>query len=214
MSCYILADNQDVTRYALEKLIQQDEEHTIRYTADRIGLIALLQECEHAVVVVDYTLFDFLDEQQLMNTSERFSMTRWIIFSDELSESFLRRVIYTSNAFSVVFKDCSLLTICDALRLTAQGKRYVCQRAMEMVQAHPADNEDDRHVLTMTEKDIVIAIAMGKTTKEIAQERISSIHTINTHRKNIFRKLKVNTAHEVIKYALRAGWVDAADFQI
>ena len=51
-------------------------------------------------------------------------------------------------------------------------------------------------------------------TKEIATERFSSIHTITTHRKNIFRKLKVNTAHEVIKYALRAGWVDPSDFYI
>ena len=42
----------------------------------------------------------------------------------------------------------------------------------------------------------------------------SSVHTITTHRKNIFRKLGVNTAHEVIKYALRAGLVDSSEFYI
>jgi DNA-binding CsgD family transcriptional regulator len=69
-------------------------------------------------------------------------------------------------------------------------------------------------VLTETETEIVKAIAQGKTTKEIAEERFSSIHTITTHRKNIFRKLGVNTAHEVIKYALRAGLVDSSEFYI
>jgi len=69
-------------------------------------------------------------------------------------------------------------------------------------------------VLTATEMEIVKAIAKGKTTKEIAEERISSIHTITTHRKNIFRKLGVNTAHEVIKYAIRKGWVDPTEFYI
>jgi DNA-binding CsgD family transcriptional regulator len=60
----------------------------------------------------------------------------------------------------------------------------------------------------------VRAIAQGKTTKEIAIERFASVHTITTHRKNIFRKLGVNTAHEVIKYALRAGLVDSSEFYI
>ena len=54
----------------------------------------------------------------------------------------------------------------------------------------------------------------GKLTKEIAYERGSSIHTINSHRKNIFRKLNVNCAHDAIKYALRAGLVDQAEFYI
>ena len=74
--------------------------------------------------------------------------------------------------------------------------------------------EKEPDVLTSTELEIVKAIAQGKTTKEIANERFSSVHTINTHRKNIFRKLKVNTAHEVIKYALRAGLVNPSEFYI
>lgn len=69
-------------------------------------------------------------------------------------------------------------------------------------------------LLTKTETEIVRAIAQGKTTKEIAAERFSSIHTITTHRKNIFRKLGINTAHEATKYALRAGLVDPSEFYI
>ena len=44
--------------------------------------------------------------------------------------------------------------------------------------------------------------------------RFSSFHTINTHRKNIFRKLSVNNAHEATKLALRAGLVDSAEYYI
>ncbi len=57
-------------------------------------------------------------------------------------------------------------------------------------------------------------IAMGLTTREIAEKRFSSFHTVNTHRKNIFRKLGVNTIHEATKYALRAGLIDASDYYI
>ena len=77
-----------------------------------------------------------------------------------------------------------------------------------------APQHEERINLTKTETDVLIAIAQGMTTKEIAEKRFSSFHTINTHRKNIFRKLGVNNVHEATKYALRAGLIDAADYYI
>ena len=74
-------------------------------------------------------------------------------------------------------------------------------------------NMDD-HLLTQTEKNILKEIALGKTTKEIAAEKNLSFHTINSHRKNIFRKLGVNNVHEATKYAMRAGIVDLAEYYI
>ena len=73
--------------------------------------------------------------------------------------------------------------------------------------------QEDR-LLTPTEKIILKEIALGKTTKEIAAEKNLSFHTINSHRKNIFRKLGVNNVHEAIKYAMRAGIVDLAEYYI
>ena len=86
--------------------------------------------------------------------------------------------------------------------------RYLSQRALESIITQQQEEEKVNKILTQTETEIVKAIAQGKTTKEIAAERFASIHTITTHRKNIFRKLGVNTAHDVIKYALRAGIVN------
>ena len=74
--------------------------------------------------------------------------------------------------------------------------------------------EVERVKLTKTEMEVLRDIALGLTTKEIAEKRFSSFHTINTHRKNIFRKLNVNNVHEATKYALRAGMVDAAEYYI
>lgn len=66
-----------------------------------------------------------------------------------------------------------------------------------------------------TDRKIILKeIALGKTTKEIAAEKNLSFHTINSHRKNIFRKLGVNNVHEAIKYAMRAGIVDLAEYYI
>jgi len=213
MGKYIIADNQEITRFALESLLRQDEQNKIYRAYDKNSLVAQLKEHEHAVVILDYTLFDFADEDQLLIVGERFALSQWLIISDELTPQFLKRVVYSSHQFSIVFKDGPMNDLREALSSIKRHERYISQRALETIITHQNDSEKPG-ILTATEVEIVKAIALGKTTKEIAEERFSSIHTITTHRKNIFRKLGVNTAHEVIKYAIRAGLVDASEFYI
>jgi len=214
MRNYIIADNQDLTRYALESLLQKDEENNVYRAFDRAGLVTLLKEHESAVVLLDYTLFDFADEDQLLIIAERFSLSDWILISDELTPQFIRRVVYSSHQFSVVFKDGPLSEVREALNAVSRHTRYLSQRALEIVITQQQEDDKSENILTATETEIVKAIAQGKTTKEIAAERFSSIHTVTTHRKNIFRKLGINTAHEAVKYALRAGLIDPSEFYI
>ena len=214
MRKYIVADNQELTRFALESLLQKDEENVVYRAFDRAGLVELLKEHESAVVLLDYTLFDFADEDQLLIIAERFCLSDWILISDELTPQFIRRVVYSSHQFSVVFKDGPMSEMREALNAVNRHTRYLSQRALETIITQQQQGEETPSILTTTELEIVKAIAQGKTTKEIAAERFSSIHTVTTHRKNIFRKLGINTAHEVIKYALRAGLVDSSEFYI
>lgn len=212
MAKYILADNRELTRFALENLIRQ-KEGVVYKTSNKAGLVELLKEHENAIVLLDYTLFDFADVDQLLIVGERFALAQWILISEDLTPAFLRRVVYSSHQFSIVFKDEPLSSVREALQAASNHKRFFSQKALETIISQQ-EEEERPSILTETEIEIVKAIAQGKTTKEIAEERFSSIHTINTHRKNIFRKLKINTAHEVVKYALRAGLIDSSEFYI
>ncbi len=221
MGNYILADNQALTRYAFERILQCEDgvtppsqrKNVIYQASDKAGLMQLLKEHESAIVVLDYSLFDFADIDQLLIVSERFPLSHWLLVSDDLSPVFLRRVVYSSSQFSIVFKDASLAEVREALQSAGHHDRYISQRVLEVIITQQQE-EDATDILTATEREIVRAIAQGKTTKEIAAERYLSVHTVTTHRKNIFRKLGVNTAHEVVKYALRAGLLDASEFYI
>jgi len=214
MGTYIIADNQELTRLALISLIKQDPSARLFVASDKASLVEQLKEHESATVLLDYTLFDFADADQLLIVGERFALSQWILISDELTLGFMRRVVFSSHQFSILFKDGPLSEVREALQTVARHQRYICQRAMETIIARQQEDDEQKGILTETEKEIVRAIAQGKTTKEIANERFSSIHTVTTHRKNIFRKLGINTAHEAVKYALRAGLVDPSDFYI
>ena len=136
MGTYIIADNQELTAFAVESLLSRNLHHTLLHAHNKTELLTLLKQHEHAVVLLDYTLFDFGDEESLLIVSERFAMTRWILLSDELSEKFLRRIVYASHRFSVVFKDQPMKALRDALAYADRDERYISQRATEMILLH------------------------------------------------------------------------------
>lgn len=217
MRTLVLADNQDITRAGILYLCDKIPGLGIAGEAtDRKELIRLLSVYPEAIVVLDYTLFDLGGADELIILQARFRQASWILFSDDLSEDFIRRVVFSSEAFGILLKDAPLDEIQTALQSAIRAERFICRRIANLLQNRKTDRNElhERPVLTATERDILKAIAQGKTTKEIAAVRFSSIHTITTHRKNIFRKLEVNNVHEATRYALRAGIIDAAEYYI
>lgn len=208
----LIADNQGITQAGLMFLLQSVSEAESRTVADKAGLIEELKSCPNSVVIVDYTLFDINDVAELLVLGDRFPNVCWLLFSDDLSTEFIRLVVASSIRFGVVLKDSPLSEIRLAISTAIAGQRYICQRVTE--QLLKPEKKEEKIKLTATETDILKDIALGMTTKEIAEKRFSSFHTINTHRKNIFRKLGVNNVHEATKYALRAGLVDSAEYYI
>lgn len=209
----LLADKQDITRAGLTFVIEKMEGLETKYVEDKTELMLALRETENTVVILDYTLFDINDAAELLILNQRFPYTRWLLFSEDLSADFVRVLIASSSMFSVLLKESPLMEIKEAIRFCVDSKRFVCQRMMEVLLT-PRQEVEEKVNLTKTETEILKDIALGMTTKEIAEKRFSSFHTVNTHRKNIFRKLGVNNVHEATKYALRAGLVDSAEYYI
>lgn len=209
-----LADNQDITRAGMMYVCQEFDGTVMHRAEDKTELIEQLRQQEEAVVILDYTLFDINDVEELEILHQRFPKVQWILFSVDLSNDFVRRVIAISSHFSVLLKESPIQEIRECLIYAQRHQRYICQRMTELLLAPQVSQVDEEVKLTPTEIEILKDIALGQTTKEIAERRFSSFHTVNTHRKNIFRKLGVNNVHEATKYALRAGLVDSAEYYI
>lgn len=214
---FIIADNQDITKAGILFLLEGVKETgSISEASNKAELVRAIRQKSKSVVILDYTLFDFSGVDELFVLAERFPEVNWLLFSDELSEDFLRRtIINSSRSFGVVMKDSSKEEILSALQCAVKGERFICNHVSNLLLNSRLNAPAvESTLLTNTEKVILKEIALGKTTKEIAAERNLSFHTINSHRKNIFRKLQVNNVHEATKYAMRAGIVDLAEYYI
>lgn len=222
MKAIIIADNQDITNAGLRYILSQQKTPFLLLEANnKKELIALLLNYPDAIIIIDYTLFDFESSNDLLLVHERFKNSQWMLFSQELSLAFLKNILYSSESFSVINKDSSKEEILTAIRFIERKERFVCNditnqllaETMNQSQILLSSSECDK-VLTQSEKSILKEIALGKTTKEIAAEKNLSFHTINSHRKNIFRKIGVNNVHEATKYAMKAGIIDLTEYYI
>ncbi|MDR1601071.1 MAG: response regulator transcription factor [Tannerella sp.] len=214
MKTFILADNQYVTREGIAAVLVREN------LAGRIAAVGRLKELQEklgeypdAVVVLDYSLFDFSSQQQMLAVKAKAKESRWILFSNELSERFLRYVLLQDDTMSIVMKHDGGEEILAALQNASYHGTYICDYAAHVLKDHvPPPGVPD--VLTSSEKNILREIALGKTTKEIAWEKHLSFHTVNSHRKNIFRKIEVNSIQEAIRYAISSGIIDMSDYYI
>ncbi|MBB3188326.1 response regulator transcription factor [Microbacter margulisiae] len=212
---FILFDNQEITHLGIKTLLAKTfPSHVTTDVYTKSDLRTVLRQTSETIVILDYTLADFNDIGELLNMAQRYPLTRWIIFSDELSLEFLRRIDTSSETISVLLKEASLDECKTAIRLNIAQKRYLDERTIQTIAENNLDYSQNKPILSETEQSILRMMSLGKTTKEIAAEKNLSFHTINTHRKNIFHKLEVNNIHEATKYALRAGILSVAEYMI
>ena len=66
--------------------------------------------------------------------------------------------------------------------------------------------------LTVREREIVKLIAEGKSSKEIGELLFISSRTVQHHRANIMRKLRVKKTTDLVKYAIQKGYIMASAF--
>ncbi|NDR56484.1 response regulator transcription factor [Aliiruegeria sabulilitoris] len=106
------------------------------------------------------------------------------------------------GARGYVLKDVPTEQIKDAIDRVMAGERYLCTGASDSLK--PA-TESGREPLTSREQTILLQLAQGKSNKEVAHILDISVRTVETHRKNIKRKLGISSTAGLTRYALEHG---------
>jgi len=209
ISAYILADNQPLTRLGWISLLMQKMKQTD---------VLLAESKAELKICLQKNFFDLEGVDELAAFATKYSKTVWLSVSDNVSERVVHQLTHALPSVSIVLKTSPEEELLTALTVTASGKKYYCSEALDILLGNKLRNvrsEKKLHTsLTATEKEIIHLLAQGKTTKDIANERCLSPHTVITHRKNIFRKLEINTVYELTKYAIKNGLEDFTEYYI
>lgn len=215
---FIIVEKVDLYRLGISCVIQNL--YTQSHVMSAFGfkeLKKMLESNPEAIVIADIESLENDKLDELIELSIFHHATNWLFTSEFLDESFLVGLSTSFEKANFVLKTNDYDQIASAIKSTSAGKKYVSSEALQILlngHIRKSENLAKKGLLTPTEQELIILFAQGKTAKEIAELRFLSYHTVNTHRKNIFRKLDVNNVQELIKYALKNGLVDLTEYYI
>ncbi|PKP73576.1 MAG: DNA-binding response regulator [Alphaproteobacteria bacterium HGW-Alphaproteobacteria-6] len=132
---------------------------------------------------------------------ERLPDTRILILSMHDSAEYIATAL-RHGAMGYVLKDVPTEEVKLAIDRVMAGQRYLCTGASASLNPGTADG---REPLTGREQTILLELAQGRSNKDVAAALDISVRTVETHRKNIKRKLGIATTAGLTRYALEHG---------
>jgi two-component system NarL family response regulator len=132
---------------------------------------------------------------------ERRPETRILILSMHDSPEYISTAL-SHGARGYVLKDVPTEEIKAAIDRVMAGETYLCTGAKKSLSPRIADG---REPLTDREQTILLQLAQGKSNKEVALTLDISVRTVETHRKNIKRKLGIASTAGLTRYAMEHG---------
>ncbi|MDA7967188.1 response regulator transcription factor [Ruegeria sp.] len=132
---------------------------------------------------------------------ERLPATRILILSMHDSPEYISTAL-SHGAKGYILKDVPTDEIKQAIDAVMRGEQYLCTGASGSLAPKQGNT---REALTGREQTILLELAQGKSNKEVALALDISVRTVETHRKNIKRKLGISSTAGLTRYAMEHG---------
>lgn len=212
----IIADSQFLVVEALKKLIGEDNQYLLAgVAATQHDLYQILDMIGIGLLITDFDGIDFSGIDDLKQIVQKYPQIAILILTNIITKAEFAGLTKLGIR-NIIYKTADRDELFSAIEATLKGKKYYSDEIFDLfldlsVTKFSADAQ--KH-LTASEIEIVKLISEGLTTKEIAARRNISYHTVNTHRKNIFKKVEVSNTSELIMHAIKAGWIDNIEYYI
>jgi DNA-binding CsgD family transcriptional regulator len=134
----------------------------------------------------------------------------YVLYNEQFRSIKMRVIVLTQkNELSPITQNFSLCTI-DINQPVSEIVHQLEKKFLSKIKQKTTENQE---ALSIREIDVLKLVATGLMNKQIADSLCISSHTVISHRKNITRKLGINTVSGLTVYALINGMITADDLQ-
>ncbi|WP_243094220.1 response regulator transcription factor [Thermus thalpophilus] len=168
--------------------------------------LALLEGLEADLAILDVSLPDCTGIDLCRTLKARFPRLRLLALSMHEDPEYVRGFLQAGGE-GYVSKAAVDHELVDAVLAVARGERYLnpslaMRLAMEMVQG-----EVKEEGLSPREEEVLRLLAQGLSHKEVAERLAISEKTVATYRERGMEKLGLKTRSDLLRYAVRRGWL-------
>jgi len=146
--------------------------------------------------------------------SKKYPKTKVLVLTQHEKEEYVHAIL-SSGGSGYLLKNTKKEDFINAIRVVAEGRQYFSNKISDIImqqyinkdEVKKRDSNRDNIPLTIREIEIISLIAEEFSNRDVADKLNISLRTVETHRRNIMRKLKINNAIGLAKYAAKKGLI-------
>ncbi len=202
----VLVDDHRIVLDGLKSLLDNDADFevlaAVGSSEEALQVIAQLQP---DMLLTDYTLPGMTGLELAMKVKEKYPSMKRVLLSMH-DEAHLIKQIMKAGVDGYILKSIQQSELKSALRQIKNGMPFISPEITKMIMTDMSSNNKDE-LLTEREQEIVKLIVKEYSNKAIAEKLFISERTVETHRKNIFRKTNTTSLVGLVKFAFEHNMV-------
>jgi DNA-binding NarL/FixJ family response regulator len=205
-----LADDHQMLIEGMKAVIKTNADfEVVGFSLNGVNLIDNAIEAKTDILVMDINMPE-KDGLQVLKELSKSKMFFKVIILSSYDDLKLVREVIELGAKGYLTKQCVAESIVEALHEVQNGEEYFCRTMREKIfeSFSQEDENNDIEIIptaSLTERELVIIklIALEYSGKKISEKLFISTNTVETHRKNLLKKLKVKSSIGLVKYAIK-----------
>jgi two-component system NarL family response regulator len=206
----LLVDDHQMMRDGLRAILDlEDALDVVGEAGNGYEALELAETLRPDVVVMDIGMKDLNGIEATRQIRAQSPQAKVIALSTYSDESYVLGM-FEAGATGYVLKDAAVEEMRRAIRAVAAGQHFLSPEiAGSVVASHLRGSSQDHAAAASTlaprERQILQLLAEGHTSSEIARRLHIATTTVDSHRRNIMKKLDLHSVAELTKYAIREG---------
>ena len=203
----IIIDDHPIVLEGLKTLLSGRNDMTVTgyFDTGKAGLEAVKSQ-EPDVVLLDINLPDINGADICRMVRKQDKDIRIIALSVHNERPVIKNMLQ-SGANGYVLKNSVGEEIVTAIHTTLSGNNYLCRKTQEIMNQVREGDLVEIPKITRREKEIMELVSQGMTTPQVAEKLFISVHTVESHRKNLIEKFDATSMTAVIKQATQYGLI-------
>ena len=210
----ILADDHALFRACLRKIIEGHHGlEVIGEAGDGLELLELLNTLTPEVVILDLSMPNLRGLEAIPEIKKRRPEAKVLVLTMHRDKDYLRQAV-AAGADGYMVKEDADPELFSAIKAVKEERIYISQSLCgdliddwAQICRRKVEKSLESESLSLREKEILKLVAEGKSSREIAASLSISNRTVERHRADIMGKLNVKTMADLIKYAIKEGYL-------
>ncbi len=204
----LLVDDHQLMREGLRSILEKDSDFSVVGEADGgRAAVRLAEKLRPDVVVMDVAMSDMNGIEATRQIKAALPKTAIVALSSHLDRRYVKAML-DAGASGYVLKANAYDELKSGVEAASRGLKYLCAEVTAQIvdsALQQGSSGSVYEILGAREREVLQLLAEGFTSSQIAERLHISTSTVETHRRNIMKKLDVHNVAELTKYAIREG---------